>query len=59
MDKYLVKWQEVVDYEIVVEASNANDARDLGFSRAIDEDIVCSETHAFSVEKIREKIDNG
>jgi hypothetical protein len=52
--KYLVKWQEVVDYEIVVEARNGNDARDLAFTRAIDEDIVCSETHAFSVEKIRE-----
>ena len=51
-NKYLVKWQEVVDYEIVVEASNGNDARDLAFSRAIDEDIACSETHSFSVEKI-------
>ena len=54
--KYLVKWQEVCDYEIVVEASNYDDARDLAFSRAIDEDIVCSETHGFSVEKIKEEV---
>jgi hypothetical protein len=51
MAKYVVRWQEVIDYSVEVEAENEDDAVDVAWQRAIDEDIVQSESVDIRVEE--------
>jgi hypothetical protein len=56
MAKYVVRWQEVIDYSVEVEAENEDDAVDVAWQRPTTrEDIVQSAT--FDVET--EEITNG
>ena len=52
MAKYVVKWQEVTDYSIEVDADTESDALDLAWERVTDEDIVMRENFDIKAEEI-------
>lgn len=52
MAKYVVRWQEVIDYSVEIEAENEDDARDLAWQRTTTEDIVQSEVFGIATEEI-------
>ena len=52
MARYVVKWQEVLDYEVMVEAVDEDDAWDTAFSNSTFEHVVSNETFLGEVEEV-------
>jgi hypothetical protein len=54
MAKFVVKWQEVTDYSIEVDAESRSDALDLAWGRVKDEDITMRENFDIRVEEVED-----
>ena len=52
MGKYVVKWQEVLDYEIMVQAVDEDDAWDTAFANSTFANVVSNETFPGEVEEV-------
>jgi hypothetical protein len=55
MGKYVVKWQEVLDYEMMVQAVDEDDAWDTAFANSTFANVVSNETFHGEIEEISEE----